>query len=110
MAPRTISAAGANRSRRSSVMRTKRIAVALLVIGVGASLEPAWAQWVVNDPTTSARNEVTAALKRSVVQTLTRERDRIHRMAARLSAVTSLRRYVLDDVPRWRTHAWDTDT
>ena len=49
-------------------------------------------------------------LKSSLLETLTRERDRLNRMAARLSALTSLRRYAVDEVPRWRTHAWDTET
>ena len=51
-------------------MRTQRIAVVLVVIGVGVGLQPAWAQWVVNDPTTTARNAVTAVLKSSLLQTL----------------------------------------
>ncbi len=91
-------------------MRTKRIAVALVVIGIVVGFQPAWAQWVVNDPTTTARNAVTAVLKSSLLETLTRERDRLNRMAARLSALISLRRYAVDEVPRWRTHAWDTET
>ncbi len=40
------------------------------------------------------------------MQTLQRERDRMQRMAARLSALTSLARYAVDEVPRWRTHAF----
>jgi len=91
-------------------MRTRQIVIGLLVVGVGIGFQPAWAQFVVNDPTTTARNAVTAVLKSSLLQTLTRERDRLNRMAARLSALTSLRRYAVDEVPRWRTHAWDTET
>ena len=36
-------------------MRTKRIAVALVVIGIVVGFQPAWAEWVVNDPTTTAQ-------------------------------------------------------
>ena len=90
-------------------MRTRHIVVILLVV-VGIAFQPAWAQWVVHDPITTARNAVTAVLKSSLIQALTRERDRLNRMAARLSALTSLRRYAADEVPRWRTHAWDTAT
>lgn len=91
-------------------MRIHRVVVVVLVICIVSGLQPAWAQWVITDPSTTARNTITAVLKRSLLQTLTLQRERLQRMSARLSALTSLRKYVLDEVPRWRTHAWDTDT
>jgi hypothetical protein len=91
-------------------MRIQRITVVALLACITLGLQPAWAQWVVNDPSTTARNTVTAVLKRSLLQTLNLERERLRRMSARLSALTSLRRYAIDEIPRWRTHAWDTET
>ena len=63
----------------------------LLVVGIAVGLQPAWAQWVVNDPTTTARNAVTAVLKSS----LAADAERASAIAcgawrARLSALTSL--------------------
>jgi hypothetical protein len=60
-------------------MRVPRVIVVVLIAGVALGLQPAWAQLVVHDPTTTARNAVTAGLKSSLVQTLTRERDRLRR-------------------------------
>jgi hypothetical protein len=86
-------------------MQTARI---LLVIGtVFLALRPASAQIVVNDPTTTARNAVTAVLKNQLLQTLRLERDRLREMSRRLSRYTSLDKYRLDDPPRWRTHGGD---
>jgi hypothetical protein len=86
------------------------IVVSVSAVVIALSLQPAWAQWVVNDPGTTARNTVTAVLKRSLLETLNLERERLRRMSVRLSALTSLRKYAMEEVPRWRTHAWDTET
>jgi hypothetical protein len=87
----------------------RRRTLALILIVVFAGLQPASAQLVVTDPATTIRNAITAALKSQLLQTLRSERDRLRRMAARLSAVTTLTRYVADDVPRWRTHDFESD-
>jgi hypothetical protein len=63
-------------------------ATALVVCTAGS----AWA-FVVTDSATTARNAITAALKNHIVETVLQQRDRLDRMAARLSAVTSLERY-----------------
>jgi hypothetical protein len=86
-------------------MRTTRILVAFGAVLL--AVEPASAQLVVNDPTTTARNAVTAVLKSQLLQTLRQERDRLRQMSQRLSRYTSLDRYRLEDPPRWRTHGGD---
>jgi hypothetical protein len=87
-------------------MNSRRVVIALVIATAGVGLQPAWAQWVVTDPTTTARNTVTAVLKDRLLQTLTLQQERLRRMAARLSALTSLAKYAVDEVPRWRTHDW----
>jgi len=89
------------------VMNSRRVVIALVIATAGVGLQPAWAQWVVTDPTTTARNTVTAVLKDRLLQTLTLQQERLRRMAARLSALTSLAKYAVDEVPRWRTHDFE---
>ena len=80
----------------------------IVVVGVVLlPVQPASAQLVVNDPTTTARNAVTAVLKSQLLQTLRRERDRLREMSRRLSQYTSLETYRLEDPPPWRTHGGD---
>jgi hypothetical protein len=73
------------------------LSLAALVVGLG----PAWAQFAVTDPATTARNAVTALLKNRIVETLTSQRDRLERMAERLSAQTPLDRYATSGPPDW---------
>jgi len=89
------------------MMNSRRVVIALVIATAGVGLKPAWAQWVVTDPTTTARNTVTAVLKDRLLQTLTLQQERLRRMAARLSALTSLAKYAVDEVPRWRTHDFE---
>jgi hypothetical protein len=65
------------------------------------------AQFVVYDAATTARNTVTATVKEYLYQTQLQQRLKIREMARRLSALTSLRKYALEEVPRWRTHGGD---
>ena len=83
-----------------------RSAGAAVVIGAAISFTtgPVSAQWVVYDAATTARNSVTASLKEYLYQTQLQQRLKIREMARRLSALTSLTKYVTKDVPRWRTH------
>lgn len=71
---------------------------------VSVASQSANAQLVVHDPTTTARNAVTAVLKSQLLQTLRLERDRLRQMARRLSEYTNLDKFALPDPPRWRTH------
>lgn len=65
---------------------------------------PASAQLIVNDPSVTYRNSVTATLKELLVRLQQEQRRQFRRMAQRLSMFTSLERYRLPDVPRWRIH------
>ena len=77
---------------------------AVLVASIGTD---AAAQLVVHDAATTARNAVTATLKEYLYRTQLQQRLKINDMARRLSALTSLLKYSLEDVPRWRTHGGD---
>ena len=98
---RPASLPGLDRAARS-------IGIAVLVCSlISASSSEVWAQWVVYDAATTARNTVTATLKEYLHLTQLQQRQKIREMARRLSALTSLRKYSLEDVPRWRTHGGD---
>jgi hypothetical protein len=95
-------------ARPVSERATRSLVVAVLVCSlISASSSEAWAQWVVYDAATTARNTVTATLKEYLHLTQLQQRQKIRDMARRLSALTSLRKYLLEDVPRWRTHGGD---
>lgn len=88
-----------------------RLAVArgaLTLALVACTWAPAYAQLVVFDPVTTSRNAVTAWIKTDIVEKLTQQRDRLDRMARRLSVYTDLRKYVLPDTPLWRIHDFET--
>jgi len=76
------------------------LAVLLLV----ASASPSLGQLVVHDVATTARNSTTAALNELLYQLQKMQHDRILEMARKLSALTSLQKYRLANVPAWRTH------
>jgi hypothetical protein len=73
----------------------------MLVVAVAT---PVSGQWVVYDAATTARNSVTAAVKEFLFETERQQHTKIREMARRLSALTSLRKYAMEEVPRWRTH------
>jgi hypothetical protein len=85
-----------------SYIRASLIAFAIVVVGA-----PAAAQLVVNDAATTAQNRVTAVLKELIYRLQQQQHDKILGMARRLSALTDLTKYVMVDVPRWRTHGGD---
>lgn len=91
---------------RGSAARSAANAV-LIGAFVSVTSGVASAQWVVYDAATTARNSVTATLKEYLYQTQLQQRLKIREMARRLSALTNLRKYVMEDVPRWRTHGGD---
>jgi hypothetical protein len=88
-----------------------------LAHGVGAALisgalmvgiaSPVSAQLVVYDAATTARNTVTAAVQQYLFEIERQQHTKLREMARRLSALTNLRRFVMEDVPRWRTHGGD---
>lgn len=86
----------------------RSISTGVLVVAlIFATIDHASAQFVVYDAATTARNAVTATLKEYLYQTQVQQHTKIREMARRLSALTSLRKYALADVPRWRTHGGD---
>jgi hypothetical protein len=80
-----------------------------LVSGVliTAIASPVSAQLVVYDAATTARNTITAAVKEYLFDTERQQHMKLREMARRLSALTNLRKYVMEEVPRWRTHGGD---
>jgi hypothetical protein len=81
-----------------------------LILAVGlvlATAVPSRAQWVVYDAATTYRNSVTAVLKEYLLRVQTQQHSELRRMAQRLSMFTSLGKYGLFDVPRWRTHDFE---
>jgi hypothetical protein len=72
-----------------------------------AIASPVSAQWVVYDAATTARNTITAAVKEYLFDTERQQHTKLREMARRLSALTNLRKYAIEDVPRWRTHGGD---
>lgn len=89
-------------------LATRSVATSVLVgVLVFVVSGIASAQFVVYDAATTARNRVTAIVKEYLYQTQLQQRLKIGEMARRLSALTNLRKFSLDDVPRWRTHGGD---
>jgi hypothetical protein len=84
-------------------MRFVAIGLVLLVFGA----QPAHAQLVVNDPSVTLQNTITAILKEYILQVQQEQHSKLRRMATRLSMHTPLSKYSLPDPPRWRTHDWD---
>lgn len=62
------------------------------------------AQIAVYDAATTARNAATAAAKEVLLQVQREQHAQLRRMAQRLSLFADLKKFVLDDPPRWRTH------
>ena len=86
-------------------MPRSRFTVVLALFAVFAGWRSASA-FVVTDPATTLKNMVTAVLENQVVDVLTEQRRRFRRMARRLSAFADLGRYVIPDVPRWRSYRY----
>ena len=88
--------------------RSHRLTIALvsgaLMLAVAT---PVSGQLVVYDAATTARNTITAAVKQYLFDTERLQHMKLREMARRLSALTNLRKYAMEDVPRWRTHGGD---
>ena len=80
------------------------LASAALIAGM---VRPAWAQLAVYDAATTARNTVTATVQQFLFEIERQQHTKLREMARRLSALTNLRKYAMEDVPRWRTHGGD---
>ena len=62
---------------------------------------------IVYDAAVTAKNSVTAGLKQLETEMQKLQRQKLGRMARRLSMYTDLSKYSLPDPPRWRTHGGD---
>src|SRR4051812_7222265 len=59
------------------------------------------------DPVNTLEHRLLSEWRERIVRTLTDELTRIQRMATRLSAVTTLTKYLVDEPPLWRTRRID---
>jgi hypothetical protein len=84
-------------------VRALLIALGLVLVGATTSQ----AQVVVYDPAVTFRNSATAALKEYLLSVQREQHRQLRRMSRRLSMFTSLDKYRLVDVPRWRTHDFE---
>ena len=84
-------------------MRTFLLALGLVLVSATTSL----AQLVVYDPAVTFRNSATAILKEYLLNVQREQHRQLRRMSRRLSMFTSLDKYRLLDVPRWRTHDFE---
>src|SRR5512143_78286 len=82
-------------------MRRPLLFALALVLLTGSMVS---AQWVVNDPAVTAKNAAIAVLKEYLLNTQRDQRRQLRKMSRRLSFVTDLDKYLVPDVPRWRTH------
>ena len=76
----------------------RRGALALVLVFVMLTSSVARAQLVVNDPSVTLRNAITAALKESLFNTQREQRRQLRRMAQRLSVLTPLDKYILPEL------------
>jgi hypothetical protein len=81
--------------------------VLLFAAAVVMAARPLNAQISVYDPANTARNSISAGLEQLLLETERLQHAKLTDMARRLSAFAELRRFLLLDVPRWRTHGGD---
>jgi hypothetical protein len=84
-------------------VRTLLLTLGLVLVSATTSL----AQLVVYDPAVTFRNSATAILKEYLLNVQREQHRQLRRMSRRLSMFTSLDKYRLLDVPRWRTHDFE---
>jgi hypothetical protein len=98
-----------NGSSRQSSRDNVRVGSCLLLVAamvVLASQAPR-AQIPVTDVAVTFRNAATAVAKEYLLRVQDEQHRKLRRMAQRLSLFTDLRKYVLEEPPRWRTHGGD---
>jgi hypothetical protein len=82
------------------------LAVAIVMTAVTGG--HARAQIPVYDAAVTARNTATAIAQELLLRVQDEQHRKLRRMAQRLSLHTDLRKYVLDEPPRWRTHDFES--
>jgi hypothetical protein len=83
--------------------------VALLIAWPAVAQIPLLGPLVVHDPAVTLRNSITATIQQLLFGIQQDERQQIERMARRLTAVTSLGKYAIDETPEWRIHDFWSD-
>ena len=79
----------------------------LILVGMLAMSAPVTGQIAVRDPAVTAQNAAIAAVKNLLLNGERDQHAQLRRMARRLSLLTSLLKYRIDNPPRWRTHGGD---
>src|SRR3989454_7710034 len=87
---------------------------AVFAVGLGLLIVwPARAQifgpLIVHDPAVTLRNSVTAAIQEVMVRLQGDQRQRVERMARRITAFTNLEKYAITETPEWRIHDFWSD-
>jgi hypothetical protein len=98
-----ICAPGACR-KEVTIMRRLCSSFVLTLVLVTAGMGVAHAQFEVFDPLVTAKEAVIAGIHDVLTHVLDDERALFLRMATRLSALTDLAKYVLQEAPAWRIH------
>src|ERR1700720_3819792 len=81
----------------------------LLVVLPALAQIPFLGPLVVHDPAVTLRNSITAVFQELTAGIQSDQRQQIERMARRLSALTDLGTFALDETPEWRIHDFWTD-
>lgn len=89
---------------KGAAIRTPMLAIVVL-LALASSSE---GQLIVNDPSVTLRNRLTATFKDLLVRLQQQQHSELRRMAHRLSMFTSLAKYGLADVPLWRIHDFES--
>ena len=79
----------------------------LVAVVLVLTAQAARAQLPVTDVAVTFRNAATAVAKEYLLRVQDEQHRKLRRMAQRLSLFTDLRKYVLEEPPRWRTHGGD---
>ena len=83
--------------------------VALLIAWPAVAQIPFLGPLVVHDPAVTLRNSITATMQQLLFSVQQMQRQQIERMARRLTALTSLGEYAIDETPEWRIHDFWSD-
>ena len=79
----------------------------LLTVILVLTAQSTRAQIPVTDVAVTFRNAATAVAKEYLLRVQDEQHRKLRRMAQRLSLFTDLRKYALEEPPRWRTHGGD---
>lgn len=96
--------AATRRTMRAGSPRSLTRHCVLAILVVVSTSAPASAQIPIFDAATTARNRATAVLKELLTRIQEQQHDKLLEMARRLSTLTNLRKYRLDEIPRWSIH------